>query len=113
MAGVSKRSIVLDGTHRLGSFGASGTAEGFCCLRSRLLLLAQQHEIPTVLAAWQRVPHRQRLSPVDALRYGAIGAAGTTLLVAVSLEMRRDSSQRSLLQSLEMCDPQSYAVYLC
>ena len=72
----------------------------------RLLLLAQQNEIPTVLAAWQRVPHRQRLSPVDALRLqGRLEQPEQPLLVAVSSEMRRDSSQRSLLESLEMRDP--------
>ena len=72
----------------------------------RLLLLAQQNEIPTVLAAWQRVPHRQRLSPVDALRLqGRLEQPEQPLLVAVSSEMRRDSSQRLLLESLEMRDP--------
>ena len=72
----------------------------------RLLLLAQQHEIPAVLAAWQRVPHRQRLSPVDALRLqGRLEQPEQSLLVAVSSEMRRDSNQRSLLESLEMRDP--------
>ena len=34
----------------------------------RLLLLAQQNEINAILTAWQRVSHRQRLSPVDAPR---------------------------------------------
>ena len=72
----------------------------------RLLLLAQQNEIPTVLAAWQRVPHRQRLSPVDALRLqGRLEQPEQPLLVAVSSEMRRDSSHCSLLESLEMRDP--------
>ena len=71
----------------------------------RLLLLAQQNEIPTVLAAWQRVPHRQRLSPVDALRLqGRLEQPEQPLLVAVSSEMRRDSSQRLLLEP-EMRDP--------
>jgi len=72
----------------------------------RLLLLAQQNEIPTVLTAWQRIPHRQRLSPVDALRLrGRLEQPEQPLLVAVTSEMRRDSSQRSLLESLEMRDP--------
>tara|TARA_Y100001954_G_scaffold220173_1_gene255019 strand:- start:294 stop:1643 length:1350 start_codon:yes stop_codon:yes gene_type:complete len=72
----------------------------------RLLLLAQQNEIPTVLTAWQRVPHRQRLSPVDASRLqGRLEHPEQPLLVAVSSEIRRDSSQRSLLENLEMCDP--------
>ena len=67
--------------------------QGCCCWPN-------QNEIHTVLAAWQRVPHRQRLSPVDALRLqGRSGATGTTFLVAVSSEMRRDPSQRSLLET--------------
>ena len=72
----------------------------------RLLLLAQQNEISTVLMAWQRIPHRQRLSPVDELRLnGRLEQPEQPLLVAVSSEMRRDSSSRSLLESLEMRDP--------
>ena len=72
----------------------------------RMCLLAQQHEIPTVLAAWQRIPHRQRLSPVDAWRLqGRLEQPEQPLLVAVSSEMRRDPSQRSLLENLEMRDP--------
>ena len=72
----------------------------------RLLLLAKQSESPTLLAAWQRVPHRQRLSPVDALRLqGRLEQPEQPLLVAVSSEMRCDSSQRLLLESLEMRDP--------
>ena len=72
----------------------------------RLLLLAQQNEIPIVQAAWQRIPHSQRLTPVDALRLkGRLEQPDQPLLVAVSSEMRRDSSQRPLLDSLEMRDP--------
>jgi len=72
----------------------------------RLLLLAQQNEIPTVLAAWQRVLQRQRLYPVDAFRLqGRLEQPEQPLLVAVSSEMRRDSNQCSLLESLEMRDP--------
>lgn len=71
-----------------------------------LLLLAQQNEIPSVLTAWQRIPHSQRLSPVDALRLrGRLEQTEQPLLVAVSSKMCRDSSQRSLLESLEMRDP--------
>ena len=72
----------------------------------RLLLLAHQNEIHTVLTAWQRIPHRQRLSPVDALRLrGRLEQPEQPLLVAVSSEIHRDSSKRSLLESLEMSDP--------
>ena len=72
----------------------------------RLLLLAQQNELHSMLKAWQRVPHRQRLSPVDALRLQRrLDQPEQPLLVAVSAAVRRDPSQRSLLESLEMRDP--------
>ena len=72
----------------------------------RLLLLAQQNELHFVLKAWQRVPHRQRLSPVDALRLQRrLDQPEQPLLVAVSAAVRRDPSQLSLLESLEMRDP--------
>ena len=72
----------------------------------RLLLLAQQNEIHAVLTAWQRVSHRQRLSPVDAQRLQRrLDQKEQPLLVAVSDEMRSDLSQQPLLESLEMRDP--------
>ena len=72
----------------------------------RLLLLSQQNEFHTVLTAWRRVPHRQRLSPVDALRLQRrLDQPEQPLLVAVSAELRRDPSLRALLESLEMSDP--------
>jgi len=72
----------------------------------RLLLLAQQNELHSMLKAWQRVPHRQRLSPVDALRLQRrLDQPEQPLLVAVSAAVRRDPTQLSLLESLEMCDP--------
>jgi len=72
----------------------------------RLLLLAQQNELHSVLQAWQRVPHRQRLSPVDELRLQRrLDQPEQPLLVAVSAAVFRDPSQLSLLESLEMRDP--------
>ena len=72
----------------------------------RLLLLAQQNEIHTVLTVWQRIPHRQRLLPVDALRLQRrLDQLEQPLMVAVSAEVRRDPNQRPLLENLEMCDP--------
>ena len=72
----------------------------------RLLLLAQQDEIQAVLLAWQRIPHRQRLSPVDPLRLRArLNCPEQPMLVAVSSDMRRDSNQLMMLSSLEMRDP--------
>jgi len=72
----------------------------------RLLLLAQQNELHSVLKAWQRVPHRQRLSPVDELRLQRrLDQPEQPLLVAVSAAVFRDPSQLLLLESLEMRDP--------
>ena len=72
----------------------------------RLLLLAQRDEIHTVLTAWRRVPHRLRLSPVDASRLKRrLEQQEQPLLVAVSAGFRRDQSMSSLLEGLEMSDP--------
>ena len=72
----------------------------------RLFLLAQRNEIHTVLTAWRRVPNRQRLLPVDALRLQRrLDQPEQPLLVALSAEVRRDPNRRPLLQKLEMCDP--------
>ena len=72
----------------------------------RLLLLANRDELHTLLESWRRVPHRQRLLPVDQCRLQRrLDQPEQPLLVAVSAEMRRDQNQRSLLESLEMRDP--------
>ena len=72
----------------------------------RLMLLAQQNEVHSVLTAWRRVPHRQRLFPVDAQRLQRrLDQTDQPLLVAVTEEVRRDPVQRSLLESLDMRDP--------
>ncbi len=72
----------------------------------RLLLLAHRDEIHTVLTAWQRVRHRQRLTPVDALRLQRrLDQQEQPLLVAVSADVRRDPGLSSLLDGLEMRDP--------
>lgn len=72
----------------------------------RLLLLAQRDEIQTVLTAWQRVQHRQRLSPIDAPRLKRrLDQQEQPLLVAVSADVRRDQGMSSLLEGLEMSDP--------
>ena len=68
------------------------------------MLLAKPNDIHSA-TAWRRVPHRQRLSPVDALRLQRrLDQQEQPLLVAVSAEMRRDPSQRSFLTNLEMRD---------
>ena len=72
----------------------------------RLLLLVQPNDIHTVLTAWRRVPHRQRLTPVDALGLQRrLDQKEQSLLVAVSAEMHLDPRQSPLLDSLEMRDP--------
>ena len=72
----------------------------------RLLLLSQQEEIDKVLQAWWQVPQRQRLAPVDATcLHSYLDQPERPLLVAVSDEFRRDASQRSLLETLDICDP--------
>ena len=72
----------------------------------RLFLLAQPNEIPPILTAWQRVPHRQRLYPVDSQRLQRrLDQPEQPLLVAVSSDFCRDPSKRFLLESLEMRDP--------
>ena len=72
----------------------------------RLLLLAQQNEIHAVLTVWQRIPHRQRLTPIDSSRLQRrLDQPEQPLLVAVSSDVHRDPSHRSLLERLEMRDP--------
>ena len=72
----------------------------------RLLLLAHQAETNAVLSAWRRVPHLQRLLPVDAMRLQRrLDQPDKPLLIVVSAEMRHDPSHSLLLESLEMRDP--------
>ena len=72
----------------------------------RLMLLAQQNDVHSVLTAWRRVPHRQRLFPVDAQRLQRrLDESDQPLLVAVTDEVRRDPMQHVLLESLDMRDP--------
>ena len=72
----------------------------------RLLLLSHRKDIDSVLKSWRRVPHRQRLFPVDALRLQRrLALLEHPFLVAVSPEVRRDPTLQALLESLEICDP--------
>jgi len=72
----------------------------------RLLLLANRDETSKVLMAWRRVPHRQHLWPVDPSRLQRrVDQSEQSLLIAVSADLRRDSTHRPLLESLEMRDP--------
>ena len=72
----------------------------------RLLLFAQQEDIPSVLKAWRRVAHISRLTPVDASRLQRrLDNVYQPLVVAVSPEVLHDSRKRSLLESIETRDP--------
>ena len=72
----------------------------------RLLLFAQESEVNTVLTAWRRVPRHHRLSSVDySYLQRLLERPDQPLLVAVSSDVRRDSSNRLVLETLEVCDP--------
>ena len=76
-----------------------------------LLLLADEQEIGIVLKAWKRVPQRQQLLPTTVETLGRrLSQEEDSLLVALSPNLRRDSSLRPLLDSLEMRDPRQVRV---
>ena len=71
-----------------------------------LLLLAEKSEIQTVISAWSRVPHRQRLVPVDSKNLSVrLEHSDQPFLVALSRGVLSDVSRRNLLENLEMRDP--------
>ena len=72
----------------------------------RMLLLAKQQELDTVLEAWRRVPQRQHLRPVDSKTLvQQLDQAEEPILVALSQAVSQDPALRPLLASLEMRDP--------
>lgn len=72
----------------------------------KLLLLAQQEEIEAVLHAWERVPQRQSLVPIDAMGLlECVTRNDQSLQVAVSSLIRRDPSIAELLHDLLKYDP--------
>ncbi len=72
----------------------------------RILLFVQPQQLETVLWAWNRVPQRQSLHPVQAtsLAY-QLDQAEEPILVAISQAVRQDTALRPLIATLEMCDP--------
>ena len=72
----------------------------------KILLLAHPKELKTVLEAWRRVPHRQRLHPVNAVDLTQLlDQAQEPILLALTNAVRQDPELRTLLVGLEMCDP--------
>ena len=72
----------------------------------KILLLAQPHELKTVLGAWHRVPHPQRLRPVEAnALVKQLDQAQESILLALSHAVRQDHALRLLLADVEKCDP--------
>ncbi len=71
----------------------------------RILLLSQPHEMDTVLGAWQRVPQRQSLCPVDApALLQQLDQADNPIIVSFTQAVRQDPALRPLLARLEMHD---------
>ena len=71
-----------------------------------LLLLAKRDEIQTVLTAWRRIPHRQRLMPVSETELQRrLDQPEQPLLVAISSSVCSDSAANPVLDKLEICDP--------
>ena len=72
----------------------------------RILLLSLPHELTTILGAWNRLPGRQHLYPVDAsVLNRQLDQAVEPILVAISQGVSKDPDFRPLLASLEMRDP--------
>ena len=77
---------------------------GFLLRVLPIAVVAQESEVNTVLT-WRRVRHH-RLSSVDySYLQRLLERPDQPLLVAVSSDVRRDSSNRSVLETLEVCDP--------
>ena len=75
----------------------------------RIVLLAEEKEVRTVLTAWKRVPQRQLLSPINASSLEELlDHADQPLLVAFSSKVRSDSQLSPLLDSLETRDPRFF-----
>lgn len=71
----------------------------------KMLLLTQPYELETVLAAWRRVPQRQRLCPVTASALAEhLDYSKEPFVVAISRAVLQDHALLPLLASLEMSD---------
>ena len=63
-------------------------------------------ELEMVLVAWQRVPHRYCIEPVDTSSLSQqIKQAQVPILLVLSNSVRQDHELLTLLRKLEMCDP--------
>ena len=72
----------------------------------RLLLIANDDEIPTVLQAWSRVSPRQSLSAIQPLALEQLlNNSSAPLLVALTPSRCCDPSLSSLIECLELQDP--------
>ena len=72
----------------------------------KTLLVAQPHELEAVMMAWQRVPQRQRLHPVEATVLSQnLDQAEEPILVVLSQAVLKDPALQPLIASLEMRDP--------
>ena len=81
------------------------------CLRNRvllpdppkLILFANVNEFEDILFAWHRVPHRQKLHPVDSFQLEhQLHQTNEPILVALSSSVYQDAALRPLISSLEM-----------
>ena len=78
----------------------------------KILLLAQPNELQIVLHAWQRIPQRQSLHPVNStLLINQLDNFNEPILVALSDAVLQDPELRTLFSSLEKRDsPQIHAL---
>ena len=72
----------------------------------RLILLASDDEIPSILQAWARLAPRQRLVPINPSALDKLlDKPELPLLVALSPSRRRDRNLSALIDRLEVQDP--------
>ena len=77
----------------------------------KILLMVHPRELEMVLVAWQRVPHRYCIEPVDTSSLSQqIKQAQVPILLVLSNSVRQDHELLTLLRKLEMCDPRQFRV---
>ena len=77
----------------------------------RMFLLCQSHELSTILAAWRRVPHRQRLRPIGSKPLEQfVDNSDDPIFVVLSDLVRQDPALRPLLSKLDTRDPRQVRV---
>ena len=83
----------------------------FCPNIPKILLFVQPHELPTVLGAWRRVPHRQRLFPEEVSTLAQhLDEADEPILFVFSQAASKDPELRLFISSLEIRDPRHVRV---